>query len=313
MEYFNDRLKELQEQVGRKNRLETILKELEKQEGELKERTEELYQEKQAEEADVERLKTGSLAAFYYRVVGKMDDMLTREQEEAYAAAVKYDAAVRELEAVKADIRSTRSELGQFYGCERKYDQVMKEKAESIKAQGMPEAEEILKLEERLAALEGQKKELGEAVSAGRSALYTTESIQESLSSAEGWGTWDLLGGGMISDIAKHSHLDEAQEKVEQLQVQLRHFKTELADVDVQADMQVSIEGFLRFADYFFDGLIADWTVLDRIKQSKEQVDCTAGQLRAVLNRLEAMQSSALQEQNSIQNAIKELVRQARL
>jgi len=35
--------------------------------------------------------------------------------------------------------------------------------------------------------------------------------------------------------------------------------------------MQVNVDGFLRFADYFFDGLFADWAVLDRINQSQEQ------------------------------------------
>ena len=36
--------------------------------------------------------------------------------------------------------------------------------------------------------------------------------------------------------------------------------------------MQVSIDGFMRFADYFFDGFFVDWMVLDRIQQSTEQV-----------------------------------------
>lgn len=73
----------------------------------------------------------------------------------------------------------------------------------------------------------------------------------------------------MLSDMVKHSHLDEAQQRVKYLQVQLRRFKTELTDVTIHADIQVSIDGFLRFADYFFDGLFADWAVLDKINNPK--------------------------------------------
>ena len=53
------------------------------------------------------------------------------------------------------------------------------------------------------------------------------------LSDAEGWATWDLFGGGLLSDIAKHSALDAAQDAVNVLQSKLRSFKTELVDVNM--------------------------------------------------------------------------------
>ena len=44
----------------------------------------------------------------------------------------------------------------------------------------------------------------------------------KNLNSAEGWGTWDLLGGGLISDLAKHSHIDDAKNDVANAQNLLR-------------------------------------------------------------------------------------------
>ena len=105
--------------------------------------------------------------------------------------------------------------------------------------------------------------------------------IDEKLGRAQGWGTWDMLGGGLISDLAKHSNLDEAQAGAEYLQTLLSRFRTELADVRISAQTgQVNVEGFLRFADYFFDGLIADWTVLSRIHKSRESVSRSASGVR---------------------------------
>ena len=40
-----------------------------------------------------------------------------------------------------------------------------------------------------------------------------------------------------MADLAKYEELDNAQEQVEQLQVELRRFKTELADVEITADL----------------------------------------------------------------------------
>ena len=165
-----------------------------------------------------------------------------------------------------------------------------------------------MKLEERTAYLESQKRELEEAVSAGRAALTTADQIAGSLDSAEGWGTWDLFGGGLISDLAKHSHLDDAQASVEFLQSQLRRFKTELSDVTISADFQVNIDGFLRVADYLFDGIFADWTVLDQIHQSQAQIQNTRSQICNVLDYLHALMDQAAAEQADLRHELEELV-----
>ena len=311
MTYYDEKLKALQEKISRSRQLTSMLKELRGQRDTIAARVQELEAIKVDEQADVDRLEGRSLASFFYNVIGKMDERLNKEREEAYAARVKYDAAARELEAIDGDIQRCESELSGLRGCEREYEATLREKANAVKSEGGARAEEILKLEERHAYLESQKKELREAISAGNSARSTAESVLSSLDSAEGWGTWDLLGGGLLADMAKHSHLDEAQGAIERLQSQLRRFKTELADVTIHADMQVNVDGFLRFADYFFDGLFADWAVMDKISQSQSQVQSTKNQIDSVLSRLNAMMSAAEREQAQIKIKLDALVLEA--
>lgn len=311
MTYYDEKLKALQEKISRSRQLTSMLKELRGQRDTIAARVRELEAIKVDEQADVDRLEGRSLASFFYNVIGKMDERLNKEREEAYAARVKYDAAARELEAIDGDIHRCESELSGLRGCEREYEATLREKANAVKSEGGARAEEILKLEERHAYLESQKKELREAISAGNSARSTAESVLSSLDSAEGWGTWDLLGGGLLADMAKHSHLDEAQGAIERLQSQLRRFKTELADVTIHADMQVNVDGFLRFADYFFDGLFADWAVMDKISQSQSQVQSTKNQIDSVLSRLNSMMSAAEREQAQTKSKLDALVLEA--
>lgn len=313
MTYYDEQLKQLQEQIAWAKHLESMLGELRSQQAALSAQVRELESIKLEEQADVDRLEGKSLAAFFYNVIGKMDQRLDKERQEAYAARVKYDAAARELEDVERDLHRCESELSSLRGCQGRYESVLREKAAAVKAAGGTVGEEILKLEERSAFLESQKKELREAILAGNAALGTTQQVLSSLDSAEGWGTWDLFGGGFIADMAKHSRLDEAQGAIEQLQSQLRRFKTELADVTIHADMQVNVDGFLRFADYFFDGLFADWAVLDKIHQSQSQVQNTKDQIESVLSQLNSMMQAVNQEQIQIKNKIETLVRQAQI
>ena len=308
MNGYDQQLKELLAQCARKQKLEASAAELRRQRDTYAARAEELKEAMREEQADVDRLEGRSLAAFFYNVVGKMDEKLTQERQEAYAARVRYDAAARELAGAEEDLARCQAELGTLDGCEEQYAALLREKTQAVKAAGGAAAEQILRMEEREAYLESQERELGEASAAGQSALATADGILESLSSAEGWGTWDLIGGGLIADLAKHSKLDEAQAAVEYLQSQLRAFRTELADVTISADFQVNIDGFLRFADYVFDGIFADWAVLDRINQAQAQVEDTRAQICAVLDRLGQMTDQAERERAGLRQEIEGLV-----
>lgn len=271
-------------------------------------RAQELKESFLKEQADVDRLEGRSLSAFFYNVIGKMDEKLTQERQEAYAAQVKYDAVARELDGIEEDLERYQAELHSLQNCEARYIAVLREKTQAVKANGGDIAQQILRLEERTAYLESQSRELEEAFAAGQNALTTTDQIVDSLDSAESWGTWDLVGGGLVADLAKHSRLDEAQACVESLQSQLRRFKTELADVTIAADFQVNIDGFLRVADYFFDGLFADWAVLDQIHQSQDQVQNTRSQICSVLDYLQTLMDQTTEEKTRLQQEIERLV-----
>ena len=101
MKFYDEQLQKLQEQIARKRQLEAQVSELRTQRSTLSTRVRELEAIKMQEQADVDKLEGRSLAAFFYNVIGKMDEQLNKEREEAYAARVKYDAAARELTAVE--------------------------------------------------------------------------------------------------------------------------------------------------------------------------------------------------------------------
>ena len=282
-------LQNLQQQTLEKRRLDARLRELYAQRETLKKQTEELEQARQKEQADVDRLEGRSLAAFFYYTVGRLDEKLDEERQEAYAVQVKYDAVARELAAVEEDAARCEARLTQLEGCEQIYETALAKKAAALRESGSAAAQEFLDAEARIAGLEEQLREIREAADAGEAALDAAGQVLETLDSAEGWSTWDILGGGLLADLAKYEELDNAQEQVEQLQEKLRQFKTELADVTIEAELQVSVDGFLRFADFFFDGLFADLAVMEHINDSQEKIRSTQKEIQAVLERLTAM------------------------
>ena len=294
---MHDDLFSLQQKVAQKPLLESKLYELHTQRRQYDNQVISLRVASRKEQEDVEKLEGRSLANYFYKVIGKLDDKLDQERKEAYAAKVKLDAAERELAGIESDIKEIQEQITDVLVAEARYKDALELKRRQLKDSGTQVADQILSMEERIAALQAQKQEIKEAISAGYSARSTADRILSELEDADGWNTWDILGGGgIITHMAKHSHLDEAQDLVQELQSQLRRFKTELADIQISANMQVNIDGFLRFADYFFDGLFADWAVGDKISQSLSSVSNTKSEINRMLDKLNDMEKAVDQK-----------------
>jgi len=268
---------------------------------------------KKDEQDDVDHLEGRSLAAFFYAVIGKKNEKLDKEREEAYAAAVKYDAAVKELESVKEDLWKYKDELSSLHGCEKQYDALLTEKAAVLTSSENETASEIFKCEELISSLQNRKKEINEAISAGKTALATAGSIRSNMEDARDYGTWDAFSGGFVSDILKHQSIDDAQDKIEVLQIQLRRFKTELVDVKITGDISVGLDSFTRFADYFFDGLWVDLSVLDTIRESLDSIKDVQNQISRVLNKLETMLETTEKQIARSEKERKELILKAEI
>ena len=306
---MGDTLFELQQKVAMKKALEAKLNELHSQRREYDREVISLRVAFRKEQEDVEKLEGRSLANYFFQVIGKLDDKLDQERQEAYAAKVKLDAAEQELAGIEADIADIQSQLSEIRVAEAQYKEELEKKHAALKASGTAAADQIIEIEQKIAALEAQKREIKEAISAGYSARGPADRIISELEDADGWNTWDLIGGGgIITHMAKHSHLDEAQDLVSELQSKLRRFKTELADIQITANMQVNIDGFLRFADYFFDGLFADWAVGDKISQSMNSVSSTKSQISRTLDKLNEMEKAADRGIESLKQQLDDLI-----
>lgn len=131
------------------------------------------------------------------------------------------------------------------------------------------------------------EKEKREADDAGNRALRSLKAAQENLSSAKNWGIWDMLGGGFISTMAKHSKMDRAKENLAKARSDLKSFSRELQDVNMACHLDIETGDFLSFADWFFDGFVVDWMIQDRINQASRQVEEAIHRVERILRQLQ--------------------------
>jgi hypothetical protein len=131
--------------------------------------------------------------------------------------------------------------------------------------------------------------EINEAIMAGERALEALKLAQNDLGTARIAGVVDLFGGGLITNLIKHSKIDDAKRDIENAKYELRNFSNELDDVQDLQYMNIDIDGFLSFADFFFDGVIADFFVQSKINEARSQVAEAIRRVEEIIRRLRTM------------------------
>ena len=132
-------------------------------------------------------------------------------------------------------------------------------------------------------------KEIEEAIVAADNALYYLKRADDSLDSAGKWGVFDMLGGGLIATMVKHGKMDDAERDIEMAREAIQKFSKEMRDIGQNTSSYLQVDDFLRFADYFFDGFIADWMVQSKIEKAREQIWQAYNQISDIQRKLKQM------------------------
>ncbi len=290
-EQINKELEELQQGIYRYRRIDSMLKNLQTQLDSQESRQYDLEQELKKENLDVEKINKMGVSALFHTILGNREKQIEKERQEALAAQLKYDDITEQIEDTKRQISELRSERSELRDYESKFNALYQQKYAMLK-QNNENAEKITELEQKISLYKANLKEISEAISAGNSVIHSLTRVAGSLDSAEGWGKWDMWGGGgLITDLVKHSHIDDARDAASEVQMLLNRFRTELTDVKISSQISIDVDGFVKFADFFFDGLISDWVVQSRIHDSQASVDQVMGQVNSVIRKLSQMQS----------------------
>lgn len=128
-------------------------------------------------------------------------------------------------------------------------------------------------------------------VKENKSIYRTLREAQRQLNSAGNWGLLDIFGGNTVSGLMKHMKVNNASRCVEDARRDLATFRDELGDIRDIENLHVDIDGFLTFADFFFDGFIADIFVQSKIREGQRQVPEAIRRVEDILRNLRRYKS----------------------
>lgn len=268
---LNHRIAKIIEQRRLKRKLEQDLRSVENELQVESARLESLSSMLEKEKVDVEKLERTNITALFYSVLGSREQQLEKERQELLATQLSFQQTKHQADFLERERDRILEQLKKLKDVDLEYMSLLSEKEQFLRQSNQNVARELMMLAEQVASLNSELNEIAEAVAAGKEAISSLEQAIDALDGARSWGTWDMLGGGLISTAIKYSRIDDARISIHEVEASMSRFRRELSDVRESIDLQINIEQFESFADYFFDGLIVDWIVQSKIVDSLER------------------------------------------
>lgn len=282
----NNQIYELKEKIRIKEKLETLRNLATTELDKKLHNKNQLLKILEKEEKDVIKLESTGISSLFLSLIGKKEDKLDMEREEYLTAKLRYEECVESIRELEAEIQYANIELKKYHSANEDYVKAIKEKRQIILKE---DSIDSIRLKEGLEAVNAIKldiKEIKEAIDAGEKTNSSLQKMKEHLNTAKGWGMWDMMGGGLISNIAKHSAIEKANQVAHNTQSYLKNFEKELSDVNNFTDVRVNLSGFATFADFFFDGFFVDWFIQSKINDSISNVDNAYNKINDILSDL---------------------------
>jgi hypothetical protein len=223
---------------------------------------------------------------------GSREDKLARAGAEADKAAFQAAELTRQVQAVETELRAAQDQASSLAGAPDQYERALTAKEQLLEQSGDLRAHELLSLADDRGRLTGELTEIADAERTAQAALTALGSVQDALSSASGWNTFDEFGGGMLASMEKHSRLDQAANLAADADRQLATLRTELTSVG-QLAPQLTVGGGTRFVDICFNSIFTDMAFSAHIGQAQQNTAEAVQTVSGVQQRLQEQRSQA--------------------
>ncbi|MFQ9923948.1 MAG: hypothetical protein ACLRVU_10565 [Beduini sp.] len=302
-------IKEVRERFNRYNRLEKLIQEKGRQLAVQRDRLSDLYRQLEKENRDVEELERASFSSLLARITGQMEQKMEKEVQEARIVELRFNDAKRVEKELLEELTKLKDEQYRLRNVKEEYKIALSMKRDQLSPSQL---EEMDRLQDELHDCQSTIKESKEALTAGEEAKELVERAQRSLSSAQNWGIVDMIGAlDFIADMAKYQKINEAKQLMNELQMALRRFKTELVDVNFDARFVVNISSFDTMMDFFFDNMFFDFMVQSKINDAKRQMDGIYDQINNIMAELESINDRNTNKISELKEKIRQFIEEA--
>lgn len=253
------------------------------------------------EQRDVMKLGKFSFLNKLKELTGSWDQQMQKEIAEAAEAEVAFNESQKYVKDLTEEVTVLKeaSRNPDYVHLEEEWVEFMQEKELWIRQNDSVSQATLQKIADDRVRLRSMIREVKEAREAGEKAVRALDQAIGKLSNAEGLSMWDtFLGGGLLVSALKYSEVNSSDDLVHKAQRALRHYETELMDVQeaATASFQVNRNDIFTFTDLFFDNIFSDFAVHSRITEGKSKLNGVLQDVRHIQAQLDRKLDEAVAE-----------------
>ncbi|MFK7808865.1 MAG: hypothetical protein AB8F74_13760 [Saprospiraceae bacterium] len=288
---LDKKLQEAVEAVKRKEKIQIHLRQLDQL---LKERKAEfrlLNRSLQKEKDDYERIKSAGLRRVFYHLLGDLKSAIDKEQQEYLMAFMKRQRCEQAIVDMEKEKELLEGVLSSLHLAEKELDRLLERKKIAIPLKNPALKKQLSLIDKKIFGHYAKKREVKEAIAAGKKAKRQLVKIKEDLEQVRGWGSMDISSAGFGS-VKKKMYIDRAQSDANKADALLLEFQKELHDISKQYKIayQHEIHVLHDFLHQYFNNLIIDWVLKKKIKNTVIGIDQTMDSIDLTLITLEQEQ-----------------------
>lgn len=266
------------------------------------------------EQMDVDALEREGLTTMFHKFLGDREQKLDKEREDYLRASLRFNELFKSVELIRFELDLLLKKEQNLESVERRIATLIAFREEEL-MKGDPATALVLKgINDQVDKLHKFEAEVEQAYTAGVSALELVRGAEQHLINARFMGQQDMWGKRYLrSGHFKHEEIDQARQLAYQSKQALIRFGNEAKDVFKDQDFQFSmdIEEFGRFADVFFDNIITDYLVQQKITASLTNISGTRMQVESLLQHLQQQLNAIKDELDRLEGERRKVVVEA--
>ncbi len=255
------------------------------------------------EQRDVEILEKEGLTAMFRKFLGDREEKLEKEREDYLRASLRFNELYKSVELIRFELDLLEKKQQRREEVERKIKKLMSAREQELMRLNTKQAKELKSIHTQADKLSKYSAEVEEAYTAGTTALQFVIKAEKLLLAAQHIGKRQMWSGHHHSaNRSKYGAIDSVRKIAYESRHALIHFGNELRDVyaDYELQFNMELEDFGKFANVFFDNLITDYLVQQKINKSLANVTGTRKNVEFILNNLNLERSEIADKEKNL-------------
>ncbi len=252
---------------------------------------------------DLSEIESKGLKTFFYKVLGSKEEQIEKERQEYLTASLKFNEYQKTVEILEFELDLLKKKLRDSTSLKKQLEVLKSQRENEILRSHPALAQQLLGLSKQVDELYGFRKELLDVETVGTKCIKSLNDMVQYLKQAKQWGNWDMMGGNRSrqAGYSKMAAIDKAKNISVWVKHELMNLNKELKDVGHQnGEFQLNMDNFNSFTDIFFDNLITDWVVQQKISNTLSNTVSVRDRVVLILKSIQSEMAKSDKQINTL-------------